>query len=144
MHEPRKIKIFDTTLRDGEQAPGLNLNVDEKLEIALQLEKLGVDYIDLMLLHHPGEHDTDANKAMEKAVEEGKIRSIGLSNWYVKELESFLPQITITPAVVQNEIHPYYQENDVIPYIQEKGIVVEGWYPLGGRGHTAELLGRCV
>ena len=118
-----------------------NKFADAENAIEEALEKLGVDYIDLMLLHHPGEHDTDANKAMEKAVEEGKIRSIGLSNWYVKELESFLPQITITPAVVQNEIHPYYQENDVIPYIQEKGIVVEGWYPLGGRGHTAELLG---
>ena len=118
-----------------------NQFADAENAIEEALEKLGVDYIDLMLLHHPGEHDTDANKAMEKAVEEGKIRSIGLSNWYVKELESFLPQITITPAVVQNEIHPYYQENDVIPYIQEKGIVVEGWYPLGGRGHTAELLG---
>ena len=57
-----------------------------------------------------------------------------------EELESFLPQVTVTPALVQNEIHPYYQENDVIPYIQEKGIVVQGWYPLGGRGHTAELL----
>lgn len=44
------------------------------------------------------------------------------------------------PASVQNEIHPYYQENDVIPYIQNLGIVVQGWYPLGGRGHTAELL----
>lgn len=63
-----------------------------------------------------------------------------LSNWYVKELGEFLPQVTITPALVQNEIHPYYQENDVIPYIQELGIVVQGWYPLGGRGHTAELL----
>lgn len=42
---------------------------------------------------------------------------------------------------MQNEIHPYYQENDVIPYIQSLGIVVQGWYPLGGRGHTAELLG---
>ena len=52
-----------------------------------------------------------------------------------------MPQITITPALVQNEIHPYYQENDVIPFIQEKGIVVQGWYPFGGRGHTAELLG---
>lgn len=118
-----------------------NQFADAENAIEEALEKLGVDYIDLMLLHHPGEHDTDAYKAMEKAVKEGKIRSIGLSNWYVKELESFLPQITITPAVVQNEIHPYYQENDVIPYIQEKGIVVEGWYPLGGRGHTAELLG---
>lgn len=78
---------------------------------------------------------------MEKAVEDGKIRSLGLSNWYVEELEEFLLQITITPAVVQNEIHPYYQENDVIPYIQNLGIVVEGWFPFGGRGHTAELLG---
>ena len=50
--------------------------------------------------------------------------------------------MTITPALVQNEIHPYYQENDVIPFIQEKGIVVQGWYPLGGRGHTGELLGN--
>lgn len=108
--------------------------------IANALAKLDVEYIDLMLLHHPGEHDLQAYKAMEKAVEQGTIRSIGLSNWYVEELEAFLPQITIMPAVVQNEIHPYYQENDVIPFIQEKGIVVEGWYPLGGRGHTAELL----
>ena len=45
------------------------------------------------------------------------------------------------PALVQNEIHPYYQENDVIPYIQSLGVVVQGWYPFGGRGHTAELLG---
>ena len=48
------------------------------------------------------------------------------------------------PALVQNEIHPYYQENDVIPFIQEMGIVVQGWYPLGGRGHTGELLGDPV
>lgn len=108
--------------------------------IDLALEKLNVDYIDLMLLHHPGDNDVKAYKAMEKYVKEGKIRSIGLSNWYVEELEEFLPQISITPAVVQNEIHPFYQENDVIPYIQEKGIVVEGWYPFGGRGHTKELL----
>lgn len=62
----------------------------------------------------------------------------------MKELEEFLPQITIKPALVQNEIHPYYQENDVIPYIQSQGIVVQGWYPFGGRGHTAELLGNKV
>ena len=105
------------------------------------MEKLDIEYIDMMLLHHPGTDDVKAYKAMEKAVEDGKIRSIGLSNWYVEELEEFLPQVSITPALVQNEIHPYYQENDVIPYIQKLGIVVQGWYPLGGRGHTAELLG---
>lgn len=105
------------------------------------LDKLDIEYIDMMLLHHPGTGDVEAYLAMEKAVEDGKIRSLGLSNWYVEELEEFLPQINITPALVQNEIHPYYQENDVIPYIHSLGIVVQGWYPLGGRGYTAELLG---
>ncbi|WP_295753864.1 aldo/keto reductase [uncultured Oscillibacter sp.] len=105
------------------------------------LDRLDIGYVDMMLLHHPDRNDVKAYQAMEKFVEDGKIRSLGLSNWYVKELESFLPQVTITPALVQNEIHPYYQENDVIPYIQDLGIVVQGWYPLGGRGHTAELLG---
>ena len=105
------------------------------------LDRLDIGYVDMMLLHHPDRNDVKAYQAMEKFVEEGKIRSLGLSNWYVEELESFLPRVTVTPALVQNEIHPYYQENDVIPYIQDLGIVVQGWYPLGGRGHTAELLG---
>ncbi len=105
------------------------------------LDKLDIGYIDMMLLHHPGTDDVKAYKAMEKYVESGKVRSLGLSNWYVKELEDFLPQVTIKPALVQNEIHPYYPENDVIPYIQSLGITVQGWYPLGGRGHTKETLG---
>lgn len=108
------------------------------------LERMGLDYIDMMLLHHPGDGDVDAYKAMEEAVQDGKIHSIGLSNWYVEELEAFLPQITIMPALIQNEIHPYYQENDVIPFIQAQGIVVQGWYPFGGRGYTKELLGNEV
>ncbi len=114
---------------------------DPESAIEQALEKLNIDYIDMMLLHHPGTDDVKAYKAMEKYVESGKIRSLGLSNWYVKELEEFLPQVTVKPALVQNEIHPYYQENDVIPYIQSMGITVQGWYPLGGRGHTSEMLG---
>lgn len=113
---------------------------DPKSAIEMALEKLDIDYIDMMLLHHPGTGDVEAYKAMEKYVESGDIHSIGLSNWYNKELEEFLPQVDTTPALVQNEIHPYYQENDVIPYIQNLGIVVQGWYPFGGRGHTSELL----
>ncbi len=108
------------------------------------LEKLDIEYIDMMLLHHPGEDDVKAYKAMEKAAAEGKIHSIGLSNWYIEELEDFLPQVDTVPSLVQNEIHPYYQENDVIPYIHDLGIVVQGWYPLGGRGYTKELLGNSV
>ena len=117
---------------------------DAEAAIEEALVKLDIDYIDMMLLHHPGTDDVEAYLAMEKAVADGKIRSLGLSNWYVEELKEFIPQINIMPALVQNEIHPYYQENDVIPYIHSLGIVVQGWYPLGGRGYTAELLGNEV
>ncbi len=120
--------------------PGSEMADPEK-SIRACLDRLNIGYVDMMLLHHPDSNDVKAYKAMEKFVENGEIHSLGLSNWYVKELENFLPQVDITPALVQNEIHPYYQENDVIPYIQSLGIVVQGWYPLGGRGHTAELLG---
>lgn len=114
---------------------------DPEAAIELALDTLDIGYIDLMLLHHPGTGDVEAYHAMEQAVADGKIHSIGLSNWYIEELEEFLPQVNITPALVQNEIHPYYQEPDVVPYIQELGITVQGWYPFGGRGHTSELLG---
>lgn len=103
------------------------------------LRKLDIGYIDLMLLHHPGTNDVAAYKAMERAVAQGKIRSLGLSNYYVREMQEFLPQVSIKPVLVQNEIHPYYQENDVIPYMHRQGIVVEAWYPFGGRGHTAAM-----
>ena len=115
---------------------------DPEAAIDLALEKLDIGYIDMMLLHHPGTNDVMAYQAMEQYVEEGKIHSLGLSNWYVEELTGFLPQVTIKPALVQNEIHPYYQEQDIVPFIQEKGIVVQCWYPLGGRGYTADLLGN--
>ena len=108
--------------------------------IDMALEKLDIGYINMMLLHHPGDGDIEAYKVMEEYVKEGKIRSVGLSNYYVEELSEFLPKVDTVPALVQNEIHPYYQENDVIPYIQGLGIVVQGWYPFGGRGHTRELL----
>ena len=117
--------------------PNQYSNPEEAIEMAL--EKLDVEYIDLLLLHHPGTNDVEAYQVMEEYVRKGKIRSIGLSNWYIEELEEFIPQITIMPAVVQNEIHPYYQELEVVPYVQSLGIVMEGWYPFGGRGHTSEL-----
>ena len=127
-----------TKLYPGEQYE----NPERAIEDAL--DKLDIGYIDMMLLHHPGDNDVKAYKAMEQAVADGKIHSIGLSNWYIEELEDFLPQVSITPALVQNEIHPYYQEREVVEYIQSLGIVVQAWYPLGGRGYTADLLGNEV
>lgn len=114
---------------------------DPEAAIQLALDTLDIGYIDILLLHHPATGDVGAYLAMEQAVAEGTVHSIGLSNWYIEELEEFLPQVNITPALVQNEIHPYYQEPEVVPYIQSLGITVQGWYPFGGRGHTSELLG---
>ena len=62
-------------------------NPEEAIEMALR--KLDIGYIDMMLLHHPGTNDVKAYKAMEKYVQQGKIHSIGLSNWYIEELEEF-------------------------------------------------------
>lgn len=104
------------------------------------LRKLDIGYIDLMLLHHPGTDDVKAYKAMEKQVAAGKIRSIGVSCYYVKEIDEFLPKVNIRPVLVQNEVHPYYQDTEVVEHLHDLGIVVEAWYPLGGRGHQKELL----
>lgn len=104
------------------------------------LRKLDIGYVDLMLLHHPGTNDVKAYKAMEKYVAEGKIHSIGVSCYYVKEINEFLPQVDIMPVLVQNEVHPYYQDTEVVEHLHNLGIVVEAWYPLGGRGHQGELL----
>lgn len=113
---------------------------DPEAAIEECLRKLDIGYIDLMLLHHPGTDDVKAYKAMEKYVEAGKIRSIGVSCYYVKEINEFLPKVNIKPVLVQNEVHPYYQDTEVVEHLHALGIVVEAWYPLGGRGHQKELL----
>lgn len=113
---------------------------DPEAAIEECLRKLDIGYIDLMLLHHPGTDDVKAYKAMEKYVAAGKIRSIGVSCYYVKEIDEFLPKVNIRPVLVQNEVHPYYQDTEVVEHLHDLGIVVEAWYPLGGRGHQKELL----
>lgn len=117
-----------------------NQYANPEAAIEESLRKLDIGYVDLMLLHHPGTNDVKAYKAMEKYVEQGKIRSIGVSCYYVKEINEFLPQVDIMPVLVQNEVHPYYQDTEVVEHLHNLGIVVEAWYPLGGRGHQGELL----
>jgi len=73
-------------------------NPEEAIEMAL--DKLDIGYIDMMLLHHPGSNDVNAYIAMEKYVQQGKIHSIGLSNWYINELEEFLPQVEINNKTI--------------------------------------------
>lgn len=113
---------------------------DAEKNIEKSLRKLNIGYVDLMLLHHPGAHDFEAYKMMERYVEHGKIRSLGVSNYYIKEMAEFLPKVKIKPVLDQNEIHPYYQDKAVTEYLHKCGIVVEAWYPLGGRGFNSELM----
>ena len=102
---------------------------------------LGLGYIDLMLIHQPGYNDEEVYKALERGVKSGKIKSIGISNYYTpEEFERIAKNASIVPAVVQNENHPYYQNTELKNYLENKGVIVESWYPLGGRGNTHELL----
>lgn len=107
--------------------------------IQMALDKLNIDYIDIMLLHHPGTNDVKAYRAMEKYHADGRIHALGISCFYIKELTEFLPKISVKPVLVQNEIHPYYQDTKVVEFIQKQGITVQAWYPLGGRGFQSEL-----
>ncbi len=123
---PRE-EIFITTKLWTADFPNAEKEIDNRLKA------LGVEYIDLLLLHHPADYDKEAYKAMEKAVKAGKIKSIGLSNCYEKEFEEIMKIATITPAVVQNETHPYNQWKDLKKFFDRYGTVLESWYPLGGR-----------
>nr|WP_243425310.1 aldo/keto reductase [Intestinimonas butyriciproducens] len=109
--------------------------------IDASLERLGLDYIDLMILHHSQpSNDVTAYQAMERAVEAGKLRSIGLSNYYTPEdFDRLVNATTIAPALLQNETHLYHQSVEMKEHIAQYGTVMESWFPLGGRGQTQIL-----
>lgn len=102
------------------------------------LKRLDVDYIDLMLLHHPVNNYIYAYKMLEKAYKERKIRAIGISNFPVEKIQEILDQCEIVPAVMQVECHPYYPAEAVKPFCDEHGIALQSWFPLG-HGNTDML-----
>lgn len=114
-------------------------NGDEAVNASLS--RLGLDYIDLMILHHSQpSNDVQAYQAMERAVAAGKLRSIGLSNYYEPEdFDRLVNATTVKPALLQNETHPYHQSTKMKEHIAQYGTVLESWFPLGGRGNTQTL-----
>jgi len=102
-------------------------------EVAIDrmLERLNLEYLDLLLLHQQVGDYIGAWKAMEKAVAKGKVRSIGLSNFESERLEEIYEIATINPAILQVECHPYYQQNDLKKRIEAYGTKLECWFPLG-------------
>ncbi|MDO4164185.1 MAG: aldo/keto reductase [Bacteroides sp.] len=111
-------------------------------EIDERLERLGVEYIDLLLLHHAARDDEHAYQAMERGVAAGKLRSIGISNFYEDDIDRLMRIVKINPAVIQNETHPYHQNRSVKEHIAPFGTVLESWFPLGGRGTGIRTLSR--
>ena len=98
--------------------------------------KLGVDQIDLLILHQALPSDFDATleayQALETLLGDGKVRAIGVSNFMVEHLTTLLERTTVIPAVNQIEIHPYFQQKDVQTLDAEHGIMTQAWSPIGG------------
>ena len=95
------------------------------------LERLGTDYIDLLLIHQPAGNYVAGYRQMEKACKEGKVRAIGLSNFNQGQIGEILGLCQVEPAVLQTEVHPYFQERDLKEFLAKEGIAIQAWYPLG-------------
>lgn len=98
--------------------------------------KLGVEWIDLLILHQalPGEFDRtlDAYRALETLRDDGKVRAIGVSNFMVDHLDRLFAETSAVPAVNQIEVHPYFQQRGVQAANATHGIVTQAWSPIGG------------
>src|SRR4051795_8432670 len=98
--------------------------------------KLGVDQIDLLILHQALPSDFDKTLATYQALEallaDGKVRAIGVSNFMVEHLTTLLDSATVVPAVNQIEVHPYFQQREVQDFGAEHGILAQAWSPIGG------------
>jgi len=98
------------------------------------LEKLGLDYVDLYLIHWPAPANdkfVESWKALEKIQESGRARSIGVSNFLVPHLDRLLHETSVVPAVNQIELHPAHQQPEVTQFARENSINIEAWGPLG-------------
>jgi methylglyoxal/glyoxal reductase len=111
-------------------------NADQGYESTLQafetsLNKLGLDYLDLYLIHWPGKDKyLDTWKALEKLYKDGRVRAIGVSNFKIHHLESLINQAEIKPMVNQVEYHPHLTQEELLEYCKKEGIQVEAWSPL--------------
>jgi len=102
--------------------------------VDLSLEKLGLDYVDLYLIHWPTpQRDTylESWLALEQIAADQKARSIGVSNFQVEHLEKVIAGGSVVPAVNQIELHPALQQRDIRSFAADKGIHIEAWGPLG-------------
>jgi len=103
-----------------------------KAAIDASLEKTGLEYLDLYLLHQAMKDYFSAWRAMEDAYKEGKLKAIGVSNFYPHTLTNFCETVKVTPMVNQVELHPYYTQEEALKVMEEYQVQPEAWAPLGG------------
>lgn len=99
------------------------------------LAKLGLDYLDLYLIHQPMGDYYGAYRAMEELYEEGKIKAIGVCNFYPHVLTDFCETVKVIPAVNQVELHPFFQQEDALELMREYGVAAEAWGPFAEGKH---------
>jgi len=104
------------------------------------LERLDLDYIDLLFIHQPTKNWREGYKQLIKAYNDGKIKAIGVSNFEGEYINDLLNEFDVYPQVIQVECHPFYPQTELREIIKEKDIKIMSWYPLGGKGMTSELL----
>lgn len=107
---------------------------DPHAAIAESLEKLGLEQVDLYLVHWPTPANDNYLNAWQKLIEirdAGQARSIGVSNFLVPHLERIITETGVTPAVNQIELHPAYAQHETVEYATSRGIRIESWGPLG-------------
>lgn len=106
------------------------------------LARLGLDYVDLFLIHWPApEQDryVQAWRALEKIYRDGRVKAIGVSNFTVATLTRLMEETDITPSINQIELHPYFQQREMRAFHEANGILTEAWSPLGqGKGLLAD------
>lgn len=99
------------------------------------LEKLGLDYLDLYLIHQPMGDYYGAWRAMEELYKEGKIRAIGVCNFYPAVLSDFCETVNVIPAINQVELHPFFAQENALKNMQEYGVTPMAWGPLAEGKH---------
>ncbi len=106
-----------------------------KQAIQTSMDKLGVDYLDLYLIHQPMGDYIGAYRAMEEAYREGKLRAIGVCNFYPARLADLCETVTVMPAVNQVELHPFFQQENALALMKEYGVHPEAWGPFAEGKH---------
>ena len=101
------------------------------------LERLGTDYIDLMILHQPAGDYITGYRNLEDAYRTGKLRSIGISNFNAAEVQCLIDECEVVPALIQTECHPYFPQTELKELLAQHNIALQAWYPLGGRGNDS-------